>query len=76
MSELSIGRDPDGDVNFEIYLDKGNLVSVSIHKDGTLNWAGGSNAVFVHGNVPPSDLGRLLFALIDRSAVSETEQQP
>lgn len=72
MNEVSIGRDPDGDVNFEIYLDSDNQVSVSIHRDGTLNWAGRTNRLTSHGNVPPSDLGRLLFALIDKGAVSET----
>lgn len=72
MNELSIGRDPDGDVNFEIYLNKANLVSVSVHKDGALNWAGGVDAAFVHGNLPPSELGRLLFKLINKGAVSES----
>lgn len=68
MSELSIGRDPDGDVNFEIYLDSDNQVSVSIHRDGTLNWAGRTDKLTVHGHETPSALGRLLFALIDKGA--------
>lgn len=70
MSELSICREDDGDMSFEVYLSTGNLVSVSVHEDGTLNWAGGFDNKFSHGNMPPSPLGLLLFQLIERAADS------
>jgi hypothetical protein len=47
------------------------MVSISISPDGAFNWAGSINGVSQHAYDPPSDLGRLLFKLIDKGATHD-----
>jgi len=73
--ELSVGRDPDGDVNFEIYIDSHNLVSVSVASDGAMNWAGILGGKTSHGNGANNyGLGQLIFGLLDSRVKGDDDE--
>lgn len=64
-AELSIGRDPDGEVNLEIYIDAENQVSLSISRAGRISWAAQAGGGSLHGTTE-SALGNVMFHLIDK----------
>lgn len=64
-AELSIGRDPDGDVNLEIYIDPENQISLSIGQQGRISWAAQYGDGSISGTTA-SALGSALYFLIDK----------
>lgn len=62
--QLEAGRDPDGDVNLEIYVSSGDLLSISCSPKGHMNWAGMFDGKSAHGVVQDA-LGVAIYALLN-----------
>jgi len=59
---LEIGRDPDGDISIEIYIDRQHMVSISVSPEGHMNWAGVIDGERDH-NVVKDKLGEFIYRL-------------
>ena len=71
-AELSIGRDPDGEVNLEVFIDAKNQVSMSISAGGRISWAA-QMVGYSSSGVMESVLGNILHYLIDQCVDKDTE---
>ena len=64
-AELSIGRDADGEVNLEVFIDAENQISLSISAEGRISWAAQMPRGSISGTTV-SDMGSALYYVIDQ----------
>lgn len=64
-AELSIGRDPDGEVNLALFIEHDNQISLSISKDGRISWCAQLPNGSVHGMIE-SKMADALYFIIDQ----------